>query len=147
MKKIILIFTLCISVNALAKVGLLVFVSFSMPEASLIELSEDAGKVDGALNLRGWIDGDLRKTIASVGKVMQESGWGMLTIPEYFASCNVNEVPTFVLADFDLMGNIKSFDKVSGHVPLDYALAEIAKRGQYKEEAKMLLDKLRSESA
>ncbi len=130
--------------ESIAKVELIVFISFSMPRQSLVELSKDAGKVDGVLNLRGWVDGSLPKTIVEVQKIMAESGWGMLTIPEYFDDCGISDVPTFVLADFDVTGNIKSFDKVSGNVTLDYALEEFTKRGEHHGDARILLDRLRS---
>ena len=71
---------------------LLVFVSFSMPEASLKALAKDAGQHNAVLVIRGLYEDSFVKTASK----LKELGIGVDINPELFESHNVTAVPTFV---------------------------------------------------
>lgn len=71
---------------------LLVFVSFSMPEASLKALAKDAGQHNAVLVLRGLYEDSFVKTASK----LKDLGIGVDINPELFETHQVDAVPTFV---------------------------------------------------
>lgn len=115
---------------------LFAFVSFSMPDEALLVLAKDIGTVGGVLVLRGLPDNSF-KALAKRLLVLKEKGL-TTTIqinPRLFEDYNVAMVPAFVLP------GEQTFDKVSGHISLEYAL-EIFEDGETGK-AKKLLAKLK----
>lgn len=86
---------------------LLVFVSFSMPEASLKSLARDAEKYNAILVMRGLYEDSFVKT----ANKLKDLGIGVDISPELFETHKVTAVPTFVALKSDqplwcLKGNV-----------------------------------------
>lgn len=99
--------------------GILVFVSFSMPEVSLIELNEQAQKYNATLVLRG-IHKD--SFLATKDKILEINPNGLrLDInPELFKQYDIKRVPTFVLVK-----NGAEISRLSGNVTLEFAASKL----------------------
>ena len=95
--------------------GIIVFVSFSMPKASLIELSDQSQKYGATLVLRGIHEDSFLKT---KDKIMEINPQGLhLDIhPDLFKQYEIQRVPTFVLVK-----NGKEVNRLSGNVTLEFA--------------------------
>lgn len=76
---------------------LMVFVSFSMPTASLKRIAHETAKVGGVMVIRGFKDGSLRATIKATEEMAALKG-KLLIHPELFDHYQIHEVPTTVLA-------------------------------------------------
>jgi len=141
-KKMLMVVGLLFHSFVYALTELTVFVSFSMPESIIHSLSVDAKKVNAGLYLRGLVNDSFKETISSIQGVVHKSGWGMTISPEHFAQFNIQQVPSFVLADVEVSGEVTRFDKVVGNISLEYALEEFTKRGELAGEAEQLLTQL-----
>jgi conjugal transfer pilus assembly protein TrbC len=95
--------------------GIIVFVSFSMPKASLIELSDQSQKHGAILVLRGICQDSF---MATKDKILEINPKGLqLDInPELFKKYDIKRVPTFVLVK-----NGKEVNRLSGNVTLEFA--------------------------
>jgi len=95
--------------------GILVFVSFSMPKAALIELSDQSQKYGATLVLRGIHEDSFLKM---KDKIMEISPKGLhLDIhPDLFKQYGIKRVPTFVLVK-----NGAEVNRLSGNVTLEFA--------------------------
>jgi type-F conjugative transfer system pilin assembly protein TrbC len=104
------------------KNGILVFVSFSMPDISLRELGENAEKHGATLIIRGLHRGSFLKTrdkILSAG----ENGLQLDINPEFFRKYRADRVPTFILLE-----NGEEIHRLSGNVTLEYAAAKLREK-------------------
>lgn len=99
--------------------GILVFVSFSMPKTSLVELNEQAQKYNATLVLRG-IHKD--SFLATKDKILEINPNGLrLDInPELFKQYNIERVPTFVFVK-----NGTEIGRLSGNVTLEFAASKL----------------------
>lgn len=100
---------------------LLVFVSFSMPDLSLEELSKQAGKFHARLVLRGLHEGSFKKTAEKILEI-DKNGLKIDIDPELFKEYQIKQVPTFVL-----IKNGKEVNRLSGNISLEYAKEELEK--------------------
>lgn len=103
------------------KEEILVFVSFSMPELSLKELSKEAGKHNAKLILRGLYRESFRKTAEKILEI-DKKGMGLEIDPKLFKKYQIKQVPTFVLIEGE-----KEIGRLSGNVTLEYAKTELEK--------------------
>lgn len=103
------------------KKEILVFVSFSMPELSLKELSREAGKHNAKLILRGLYRESFRKTAKKILEI-DKKGMGLEIDPKLFKRYGIKQVPTFVLIEGE-----KEIGRLSGNVRLEYARTELEK--------------------
>jgi conjugal transfer pilus assembly protein TrbC len=97
------------------KDGILIFVSFSMPKASLIELNKQAQKYNATLIMRGIYKNsfsEMRKKILEISP----DGLSINIDPKAFEQYNIKQIPTFVLVE-----NNKEIHRLAGNVSLDYA--------------------------
>lgn len=110
-----------------------VFATLDMPKTTLIKLAEDVAKLDGALVLRGFYDGSLKKTYSRIGELGLKTG-NIQINPEAFKKYKIDKAPTFVLAkkigmyeSLDLDGCVipEQYIKISGDVSLDFALEKM----------------------
>lgn len=92
---------------------LLVFVSFSMPEASLKGLAQEAQSHNAVLVMRGLYQDSFIKTASKI----QEAGIAIDIHPELFEEHHVTSVPTFVL-----MEDGKPVRSLKGNITLDFAV-------------------------
>jgi conjugal transfer pilus assembly protein TrbC len=94
---------------------ILVFVSFSMPKASLIELSDQCRKYNATLVLRGLHEDSFLKTKDKILEI-NPKGLQLDINPELFKQYGVRKVPTFVLVK-----DGKEIKRLSGNVTLEFA--------------------------
>lgn len=125
----------------------LVFVSFSMPDASLKQLLRDAGKVGGQLILNGLVDDDLKATSRRLlavqgidpeadslpGNMNGADVAGIGIDPTLFERLTIQHVPTFVLPLEPVQACAEGQGcppfrhiRLSGDVSLAYALDKFA---------------------
>ncbi|MBQ0961754.1 type-F conjugative transfer system pilin assembly protein TrbC [Ideonella sp. 4Y11] len=111
--------------------GLMIFVSLSMPRATLQALVEQAERAHAQLVLRGLKDRSIRKTAEAVRAVLGTRKVAWTIDPQAFERFAVAAVPTYVLVDPRqpvTMGcdggqcGPMAFSKLTGDVSMDYAL-------------------------
>jgi len=114
---------------------LLVFVSFSMPEASLERLARDAARADAVLVFRGPKDGSLKKTLQAF-EPLAKLGASAIIHPEAFTRNRVVSVPVYVLGTAagegceDTGGSCREALRVTGDASLEYILERMARSSQ-----------------
>lgn len=103
--------------------GVLVFVSFSLPPASLRALAGQAARSGSVLVLRGLKGDSFRETAAAIAGVRRavgaETAW--MVDPLLFRRLGVRAVPVFAVTDGE------RFALAAGDVPLGYALERIGR--------------------
>lgn len=120
-------------INEDEKADLLVFVSFSMPDASLKRIAAESKRAGAAMVLRGFKNQSLKATMQAVEELVALGG-KVLIHPELFALYDVIEVPTTVLAKKDSnMGTCgpesnqcTSHYNLKGDVSLHYVLEQFS---------------------
>lgn len=122
---------------------LLVFISFSMPEQSLKQLSEQVKKAKGVLVLRGMYQGSLKKTVNML-YALNKQGVSAIIHPKLFTEYEVTKAPTIILRDSKNQCDEENsctavIDKISGNVPISYALRYFVKEGHHSSLAKKYL--------
>lgn len=134
------------------KNDLLVFVSLSMPEGSLMRLARQAERAGAVLVLRGLKNNSFKETTAEIGKYEQKGKASWQINPPAFTKFGVKSVPAFVLtkadqalpASADGCADPGAFAAVSGDVSLDFALEAITRsKPGFEAEARHYLDKIR----
>lgn len=111
---------------------LIVFISLSMPEATLARLVDQAARARAQLLLRGLSDGSLPRTAARIQQLIGTRAVAVQIDPRAFDRYAIQRVPSFVLARpgaQDAACNGKQCARADDHVmaagdvSLDYALA------------------------
>ena len=116
--------------------GLLVFVSFSLPEPTLQRLIDQAARVRATLILRGLIDGSMQTTALRVRELIGQRKVGFQIDPPLFDRYGITVAPTFVVVSGTdaeacqgtACGKTDKFAAVSGDVSVDYALEYVVKQ-------------------
>jgi len=134
--------------------ALLVFISFSVPEATLNRLVDQAARAGAVLVIRGFVDGSLKATVARVQQLIGSRQVKFQIDPQAFDRFGVTQAPTFVLLGRGAApmpckaGSCfasASFVSVSGDVSLDYALDLFKTRApRFANDAAPFLKRLRS---
>lgn len=99
--------------------GVLVFVSFSMPKESLIELCNEAEKYNAALVIRGIYQNSFTKTKDKILKI-SSNGLSLNIDPQLFKQYNIQKVPTFIL-----IRNGKEVSRLTGNASLEFAAKKL----------------------
>ena len=111
--------------------ALLVFVSFSMPDATLVRLVDQAARARATLVLRGLVDGSLQKTVLRAQALIGQRKVGFQIDPQAFDRFSISATPTFVLLRAGAVAApcaagtcfpASSFVAAAGDVSIDYAL-------------------------
>ncbi len=111
---------------------LIVFISLSMPEATLARLVDQAARARAQLLLRGLTEGSLPRTAARIQQLIGTRPVAVQIDPRAFDQYAIQRVPAFVLARAGTQNTAcsggqcaRSDDHVvaAGDVSLDYALA------------------------
>lgn len=133
--------------------ALLVFVSLSMPPATLQRLLEQAAQAGGVLVVRGLVNGSLRDTVARMQALIGERQAGFQIDPQAFDRFAIGHTPTFVLLRPQAQAQpcgaghcvaSENYVAVAGDVSLEYALEHILRRAPaFGSTARSLLNKLR----
>lgn len=114
--------------------GLFVFVSFSMSEQNIIQLSQEAKRFGAILVLRGLKNGSFRETAQVLKKIIEKAQNGMIIDPTLFKHYNITQVPSFILAS-----NENEYDHIVGNISISYALTQMTRDGDLKKDADKLL--------
>lgn len=77
--------------------GLMVFISFSMPEATLSRLVDQAARARASLVLRGLVNGSLPETVTRVQQLIGTRRVSVQIDPQAFDRFSVIKTPSFVL--------------------------------------------------
>lgn len=135
-----------------ARGGLLILVSFSVPETSMRLLVDQAERTGAVLTLRGYDQGR-QATMAKVQKLVGQRKVSFQIDPEAFTRFDVKQVPSFVLmapsagAVTCAVGMCLAKDEfvtISGDVSLDYALEQIERLAPaFAKQARALNSKLK----
>ncbi len=113
---------------------LMTFVSLSMPEYMLKNIIKETIKSKGTVVLRGFVDGDIKKTALVLKKLFKSNKAfsGMLLDPRLFKTYNITQVPTFVVTK-PILGECEGsfcipvapeYLKLSGAVHIEWALEQ-----------------------
>ena len=111
--------------------GLFIFVSLSMPRATLQGLVDQAARAKAAIVIRGFANGSLRDTVAQVQGLIGKKQVAIQIDPLAFDRFAISKVPSFVLVRDGTRpvscasgscAPADSFLRAAGDVSLDYAL-------------------------
>lgn len=128
--------------EASGPVGILVFVSFSMPEESLRQLVLDAHKAQVPVLLQGFVGGSLKETAARMRALLgadtgQDLLGGVVIDPRAFRIFRVTDVPAFIATSaplpdcdgLDCSAPPPPHDRIAGNMSLGAALSGLASEG------------------
>ncbi|WP_418319587.1 type-F conjugative transfer system pilin assembly protein TrbC [Piscinibacter sakaiensis] len=115
---------------------LLVFISLSMPAATLTRLVDQASRARAPLILRGLSNGSLTETVSKVQRLTAGRAVGVQIDPQAFDRYAISAVPAFVLksdtatrsgCEAERCATGADFAKAVGDVSLDHALRQLAR--------------------
>lgn len=115
---------------------LLVFISLSMPEPTLVRLVDQASRARAPLILRGLSSGSLTETVAKVQRLIGRRPVGVQIDPQAYDRYEIGVVPAFVLTsigshpggcDGSACAAGDAFVKAAGDVSLDHALRQLGR--------------------
>lgn len=113
--------------------SILVFVSFSMPKPSFLSFAAELERYGGALVIRG-LPNDSFADFSQELETLKKRGMdaSILIDPDSFEEYGIDRVPSIVLRGDE------GFDKITGNVPISYALETFAQKGEIRALAKEL---------
>ena len=100
---------------------ILVFVSFSMPTASLVALSQSAEKHHAVLVMRGLKNDSFKETQVSFAALGKDMTSGVEINPEAFETYQIKQVPVFVRVKSMPGKVLQELGRLSGNVSLAFA--------------------------
>lgn len=115
---------------------LLVFISLTMPKATLQRLVEQAARAQASLTLRGLVNGSLPDTVIQVQQLIGQHQVSVQIDPQAFDRFSVARVPAFVLirdgarpasCSSGTCAPPQAFVRTAGDVSLDYALEHMVR--------------------
>ena len=117
--------------------GLFIFISLSMPQATLRRLVEQAAHARASVFVRGFSGNSLRTTVAQVQELIGHRDVAIQIDPQAFERFGVERVPSFVLVRDStrpvscasgICAPAEAFLRTTGDVSLDYALEYMQRR-------------------
>ena len=137
--------------NQVTNYPLMIFVSASIPRASLKDLMIQARQSGGVMVFRGLIGGTLKNTQQFLGELAKENVSAIID-PRLFEVFNVELVPTFVVLAKPTQDCEEAncnftpiHDRIAGNFTLNYALEQFADgQGDAKSQAAEILLKLQT---
>ena len=116
---------------------IIIFISASMSEQSILQWAKQADLLDAELVMRGFIDNDFKQTVLFAQRLFVKERVGGFNIdPFLFKKYAIEIVPTVVL---DVAGTV---DIVAGDMGLIEALKIISEQGENKQHARNILSKI-----
>jgi conjugal transfer pilus assembly protein TrbC len=128
--------------EASSPAGVLVFVSFSIPEESLRQLVLDAHRAEVPVLLQGFVGGSLKETATRMRTLLgadtgQDLLGGVVIDPRAFRIFRVTEVPAFLATSaplpdcdgLDCAAPPPPHDRIAGNMSLGAALSALASEG------------------
>ena len=114
----------------------IIFISFSMPDQSIISLVQDARKIHASVVIRGLIHNSFKETFIKMASIVKESGGGGVELnPLLFKKYNIKAVPAVVVVPNDQscflekICSDEKFDVIYGDIPIFNALKTIRDHG------------------
>ena len=133
--------------------GLFVFISLSMPQATLQRLVDQAARAKASVFIRGLVGGSLRDTVAQVQNLIGRRDVAVQIDPQAFDRFAIERVPSFVLVRdgtrpvscaSGTCAPPEGFVRTSGDVSLDYALEHMQHRApQFAKDAAPFLRRIK----
>lgn len=133
--------------------GAILFISFSMPEDTILALASEAQSYGIPVVLKGLLDGDFQKTLQKImqlhekAKKMGGSFSGFSIDPIWFEQFEINTVPALVVTRrpswclYQKACASQPYDMVLGNVHIKKSLGVIAEQGEsVPEVARMILE-------
>lgn len=133
--------------------GAVLFVSFSMPDALLFALADEAAHFNIPVVINGLVDGDFKKTIETFKRLNLEAKKqplnfkGLSIDPIWFSQFQIKSVPALVVTERSKQCASKDdcinqpFDVVYGNASISKALELIVKKGDSgAQQAKAILE-------
>lgn len=99
--------------------GVLVFISFSMPKSSLIELNANAEKYNAKLIMRGIYNNSFKEMKDKILSI-HHNGLKIDIDPQLFKQFSIRKIPTFVL-----VSKGREIARLEGNVSLDFAYEKL----------------------
>jgi len=131
----------------------IIFVSFSMPKQSLEQWLAVSNQLHIPLVLRGMIDNSIKKTEQAIIPLVKKVHGGFQINPVLYRSFNIQQVPAIVVVNHHgchtdaECGDKQQFDVIYGQTTMNYALSQLADKGeQAPEVARALLNSLPGET-
>ena len=104
---------------------ILVFISFSMPKASLLALSQEAEKHHAVLVMRGLKDDSFKATQIAFQELGSDMLSGIEINPEAFEIYQIKQVPVFVRVKSTTGKEVIELGRISGNVSLAFAAQKL----------------------
>ena len=133
--------------------SLLIFVSFSMPEATLKRLVDQAARANATLVIRGLFNGSLRNTVMRMQGMIRNRQVDVQIDPQAFDRFAITATPSFVLVrdgakpESCASGTCispEAFVATAGDVSLDYALEHMQRTApRFSQDAARFLKRIR----
>lgn len=133
--------------------GLFIFVSLTMPRATLQGLVDQAARAKAAIVIRGFANGALRDTVAQVQGLIGKKQVAIQIDPLAFDRFAISKVPSFVLVrdgtrpvacTSGSCAPADSFLRSTGDVSLDYALEHMQRSAPaFSPAAELFLKRIR----
>ena len=133
--------------------GAILFVSFSMPDNLLIELSEQANKYNIPLVIKGLVNNDFKETFRKIQEVKTKATanhrdfHGVSIDPIWFEQFDIKKVPALVLTqrggecELQKVCHNQAYDVVYGNSPVKNSLQQISNSdSKFSNLAKKLLE-------
>lgn len=134
--------------------GAILFVSFSMPDALLVSLSEEAHAYSIPLVIRGLVDNDFKKTLLRIQSLQQyakernQHFYGLSIDPLWFEQFKIEAVPALVLTkrpkncQLQKLCSSQHFDVMYGNGSIEQSLQIISEKSEeFNTQATQLLRK------
>ena len=135
--------------------GLFVFISLSMPQATLQRLVDQAARAQASVFIRGLAGGSLRTTVAQVQGLIGQHQVAIQIDPQAFDRFAIERVPSFVLVRdgtrpvscaSGTCAPPEGFLRTTGDVSLDYALEHMQRRApQFAKDATGFLRRIKGQ--
>jgi conjugal transfer pilus assembly protein TrbC len=116
--------------------NVIIFVSFSMPEVSIVDYLREANKIHASVVIRGLIDNSFKETFLKMSSIVKQAGDGGVELnPPLFKKFSITHVPAVVVLPDSQTCSAKKvcseseFDVVYGDIPLLNGLKEIRDHG------------------
>ena len=113
-----------------------IFVSFSMPQKSLEQWLEVSRQLHVPLVLRGMVDNSIKKTESLIIPLVKKVHGGFQVNPVLFRAFKIQQVPAIVVINHNgchtdaECGEAKQFDVIYGQTTMNYALSQLAAKGE-----------------
>jgi len=111
--------------NRIKTPTILVFVSFSMPKASLTALSKEAERFGAVLVMRGLKGDSFKDTQAAFQALGEEERSGIEINPELFETYKIQQVPVFIKVKTAPEGDLQEIGRLCGNVSLVFATQKL----------------------